>query len=313
VNGQGLGLAQAVLGGNLSDGVLRLALQGQRLALEQFTAHDGSQGGTLSVTGDATLIDTPTARLKVQANHFAALQRVDRRVVASGLVDLMLSQDNLQAQGQVKIDEGLIDITHSDAPTVGDDVNVVNRPGSTEEAADDAGGAGSQRQIAVQLDVDLGKQLRLKGRGVDGRLTGGLRLTTPTNRLRANGTIKVEQGTYAAYGQKLVIERGNVNFVGPLDNPKLDILAMRAQSASTVTTDVKVGVMITGTAQDPRIRLYSDPSMSDTEKLSWLILGRGPTELGGADNGLLQTAAVALLSGENSGPGSNIVTALGLD
>jgi translocation and assembly module TamB len=196
---------------------------------------------------------------------------------------------------------------------VGDDVNGVNRPGSTEEAADDAGGAGSQRQIAVQLDVDLGKQLRLKGRGVDGRLTGGLRLTTPTNRLRANGTIKVEQGTYAAYGQKLVIERGNVNFVGPLDNPKLDILAMRAQSASTVTTDVKVGVMITGTAQDPRIRLYSDPSMSDTEKLSWLILGRGPTELGGADIGLLQTAAVALLSGENAGPGSNIVTALGLD
>jgi len=125
--------------------------------------------------------------------------------------------------------------------------------------------------------------------------------------------VRVENGTYAAYGQKLVIERGSVAFTGPIENPRLDILAMRAQSATASSSDVKVGVAITGTALDPRVRLYSDPSMSETEKLSWLVLGRAPTGLGGADIGLLQSAAVALLSGEGSSPSDNLVAKLGLD
>jgi translocation and assembly module TamB len=59
--------------------------------------------------------------------------------------------------------------------------------------------------------------------------------------------------------------------------------------------------------------LYSDPSMSETEKLSWLVLGRGPVGLGGADIGLLQTAASALLAGEGGSPKDSVLTAIGLD
>jgi translocation and assembly module TamB len=43
------------------------------------------------------------------------------------------------------------------------------------------------------------------------------------------------------------------------------------------------------------------------------VLGRGPTGLGGADIGLLQSAAVALLSGEGTAPSDNLVAMLGLD
>ena len=53
--------------------------------------------------------------------------------------------------------------------------------------------------------------------------------------------------------------------------------------------------------------------MSETEKLSWLLLGRAPSGLDGADIGLLQTAAVALLSGESGGPSESLVQKLGLD
>jgi len=123
----------------------------------------------------------------------------------------------------------------------------------------------------------------------------------------------VRDGVYAAYGQKLVIDRGGITFTGPIENPRLDLRAMRAQSPAAQADDVKVGVTITGTAQDPRIRLYSEPAMSETEKLSWLLLGRAPTGLDGADIGLLQTAAVALLSGEGGGPSDTLVSRLGLD
>jgi len=32
---------------------------------------------------------------------------------------------------------------------------------------------------------------------------------------------------YAAYGQKLEITRGEFTFTGPIDNPRLDVLAVR--------------------------------------------------------------------------------------
>ena len=85
-------------------------------------------------------------------------------------------------------------------------------------------------------------------------------------------------------------------------------------SAQTDLTDtLPAGVQVTGSAQAPRVRLYSEPALSETEQLSWLVLGRGPTGLGGADIGLLQSAAVALLSGEDSrGPSDQLIGLLGL-
>ncbi|MGQ0596083.1 translocation/assembly module TamB domain-containing protein [Aquabacterium sp.] len=315
VRGQNLGLGQALLGVNFTDGQLQMDLEGEHIRLTQLVAQAGAQGGRVSVEGDATLGAEPKARLSLKADRFALLQRVDRRVMVSGDVQAALGAENIDVDGRLQVDEGLIDITRSDAPTVGDDVNVLNRPGQDPEEQAEASSATTapKRKLNANVSVDLGHKLRLKGKGLDAFLAGKLRVSTPGNRPAVNGTVHVENGTFAAYGQKLVIEKGDIAFTGPVENPRLDILAMRPQSPAASASDVKVGVNITGTAQDPRVRLYSDPAMSETEKLSWLVLGRAPTGLGGADIGLLQSAAVALLSGEGSSPSDNLVAMLGLD
>jgi translocation and assembly module TamB len=125
--------------------------------------------------------------------------------------------------------------------------------------------------------------------------------------MSVNGTVRSEGGTYAAYGQKLEIERGLVAFAGPVGNPRLDILALRPN------LDVRVGVAITGNALTPRVRLFSEPDMSETDKLSWLVLGRAPDGLGRADTALIQGAAMALLAGEGAGPSDRVLKAIGLD
>ena len=85
-------------------------------------------------------------------------------------------------------------------------------------------------------------------------------------------------GQYAAYGQKLDIERGDITFTGPYDNPSLDMLAVRPN------LDVRVGVRVGGTALAPRVSLYSEPEMADTDKLAWLLLGQSiaPVQVLGA-------------------------------
>jgi translocation and assembly module TamB len=316
VDGQNLGATQALMGVNLSDGVLQLSLQGDQARLTQFKARGGENGGSISLDGDALLGAQPEARLNLVLDHFALLQRVDRRVLVSGQGKLVLGAEDIKADGRFVIDEGLIDISKEDAPTIGDDVNVINRPGDVspegEPTLDDVA-MSPKRKVQANIEVDLGSKLRLKGRGLSALLVGKLTLTTPSGRLAVHGTVRTESGSYVAYAQNLVIERGSIAFTGPIDNPRLDIQAMRAESPTAAASDVKVGVTITGTAQDPRVRLYSDPAMSETEKLSWLILGRGPAGLGGADIGLLQTAASALLAGEGGTPKDSVLGAIGLD
>lgn len=157
------------------------------------------------------------------------------------------------------------------------------------------------------MDIDLGQNTRVRGRGLDTKLRGQLRLTTPNNRPALTGTINAVDGTYAAYGQKLEIERGVMAFSGPVNNPRLDVLALRPN------LDLRVGVLITGNLQSPRVRLFSEPEMSDAEKLSWLVLGRAPDGLGRTDTALLQRAAVALLAGEGEAPTDRLLKSLGID
>ena len=79
-------------------------------------------------------------------------------------------------------------------------------------------------------------------------------------------------GTYEGYGQKLTIERGILAFNGPLDNPQLNVLALRKG------LPVEAGVEILGTTTRPRVRLVSSPDVPEPEKLSWLVLGRGASD-----------------------------------
>jgi translocation and assembly module TamB len=58
------------------------------------------------------------------------------------------------------------------------------------------------------------------------------------------------------------------------------------------------------------VTLFSDPEMSDAEKLSWIVMGRD-TASGGAEAALLQQAALALLSG--GGTSENFAGRVGLD
>ena len=304
ITGSGLAVRNLLEGVNVSDGQVRIRLAGDVAQVERFTLRGGD--GTITVTGSANLGATPSARLQAKAERFRVLGRVDRILIASGQADLTLQADQLKVDGAVRIDEGLIDASNTEAPTLDDDVTVrkagPEAPGPNQQAPPRA-----RRNIAIGIDVDLGDKLQVRGRGLDTALAGKLRLTTPGGRLTVVGTVNTERGTYKAYGQKLEIERGILAFSGAVNNPRLDVLALRPN------TDNRVGVAITGNVMTPRIRLYSDPEMSDNDKLSWLLLGRAPEGLGRADTALLQRAALALLAGEGEAPTDALLRNLGID
>lgn len=302
--GKGLSVRNLLQGVNVSEGEVLVRLEGDRATVERFTLKGGD--GTLTLTGGATLGSTPSVRLLALADKFRLLGRVDRLAIASGQLGLDFSAEQVKLDGRVVLDEALYDLSSSDAPALDDDVTV-RRPGAVEEIVEEKKGPASKRAFAMNLEVDLGEKARFRGKGIETGLKGNLRLATPGGRLDVRGTIRSDEGSYRAYGQKLGIERGIIAFNGPYDDPRLDILALRQN------IDARVGLLVTGTASQYRARLYSEPDMSETEKLSWLLLGRAPDGLGRNDTALLQRAAVALLSGEGEAPTDALMKNLGID
>ena len=315
MQGRQLALRNMLQGVALTDGDLAVMLDGDTARIERLVFKGGE--GTLKVTGQASLGEQPTARLQLAAERFLMIGRIDRRIEASGLVDLQLDRERLRADGQVRVDEGFIDVSRGDAPQLDSDV-VVHRGSNgakggpvASATGTDAGPANGNarapaRPVQMQVKLDLGERLRLRGHGVDTGLRGELQLSTPGGKLAVNGTVRTHDGRFAAYGQKLDISRGSFQFTGALENPRLDVLAIRPN------LDVLVGVFISGNAQSPRVRLYSEPELAEYDKLSWLVMGRSPVGLGSADTALLQRAAIALLAGNDVAPTDQLLNAIGL-
>jgi translocation and assembly module TamB len=321
------------------EGDVAVALKGTTARIERFTARAGD--GTLTVNGDATFGESPRAQLNLVAERFQLLGRVDRRIVTSGNARMAFDAERIGIDGRFNVDEGLVDFSRGDAPTLGDDVQVIRRkpgpgpaPGTPEatlvQRTEAAGGPqtssqapgvrtgtapsspaaqpapAAARNLALDLQVDMGQRLHIRGHGLDASLRGQLQITSPGGRLAVRGTVYTVDGTYAAYGQKLTIDRGQLVFAGSIDNPRLDIEATRPD------LDVRVGVAVAGTALNPRVRLFSEPDMAEIDKISWLVLGRASNGLGTADTALLQRAALALLAGEDGG-GDSLSHRIGLD
>jgi translocation and assembly module TamB len=139
--------------------------------------------------------------------------------------------------------------------------------------------------------VKLGDDVKVAGYGFDGKVHGQLAVhVRPGHTATGRGAVQVS-GTYQAYGQNLTIERGRLMFAGTrLDNPGLDIRAVRELRAQ----DVTVGIAIRGTAQQPVLTVFSDPAMEQAEALSYLVTGRPLNALSGGESDALNTAAQAL-------------------
>lgn len=311
ITGNALRLFLIEQGIDLRHGTLDSAFQNNGLLVKQLRFQ--SPDGDVAVSGPLNWSEgKTTAHLALQAERFVLFNRVDRRLVVSGQSRIDWNDNNMQngvastnANGVIKvggdftINSGYFDIGRSDSPSLSDDVVIVGR---SQKPA-------NRMKTDIDVKVSLGDGVALRGRGLDATLGGQIHVLSGGNQaLRAQGTLNVSKGTYNAYGHKLAIEKGELLFNGPIGNPALDILAMQRGQ------EVETGVSVSGTVLSPRITLVSEPSVPDTEKLSWLVLGHGLDTAGGSDLSALQAAAGALLSGrESGGMQSQLANAFGLD
>ncbi|MCP5249557.1 MAG: translocation/assembly module TamB domain-containing protein [Candidatus Accumulibacter sp.] len=327
LRGDGLVVRALDHGMRLERGKLRLQLSGEaagdiRLVLKQLVFESDFQPmprilalepgidassltgkpGRLEASGQLHLGHTDGV-LELRADRLGVTQRPEQWMLVSGDAKLTLGAKALDVLGSFKVDAGYWELAKSGTPQLSEDV-VIKRPGSVKPRVPPPA-----RLLSVNLEVDLGRHFRFRGAGVESRLAGDVRLRSDGTGLpRATGSIRTVGGRFDAYGQKLAIERGILNFQGLLDNPGLNIRAMRTN------LPVEAGVEVTGTARRPIVKLVSEPSVPDAEKLSWLVLGHASDQPGsGADPSTLLAAAQTILGGQDGGALSKLQRSLGID
>ena len=313
VRAAGVSVALIEHGLRLSDGEIDIELTQERARLSRFDfradprvrpnerrielADLADRPGRLTGSGEIELSDGK-GTLRFTASRLAVLQRADRWLMMSGEAQLATAWDALALSGALRADAGYFELAATAPPALDDDVVILGRQAK----------AVRPLRLDIDLALDLGRRLYLKGRGLDARLTGEVRLRADgRGPLRASGSISTREGTYDAYGQVLKIERGIINFQGSPENAGLNVRALRTG------LPVEAGVEITGTVLAPRVRLVSEPQVPDSEKLSWIVLGRGQDQAGGADSALLLSAADSILGGQVGGISRQLAQSLGLD
>jgi translocation and assembly module TamB len=275
IQGQNIAIRYFPGGLNFDDGTLQARLEGEEVIVDKIELKNGE--GRLQADGRARLGQEPELRLHFQGENLALVERKDLDLDTNLVGDLMLDKQGAQLTGKIRVNRGLMVLGGTYAPSLSADVHIKGltaKPKSEQTlglALDVLVDLGNDFQVrSSEKSQLLGGRLPFQSGGFRSRIAGQVRLQGERGKaVRAKGEIKAVDGSYSMLGQRLTIERGNILFDGPLQNPILDVSAVREKP------DMKAGMIITGPAQNPQVRLFSDPDVPDQEKLSWLLFGHG--------------------------------------
>ncbi|WP_260086104.1 translocation/assembly module TamB domain-containing protein [Candidatus Palibaumannia cicadellinicola] len=131
--------------------------------------------------------------------------------------------------------------------------------------------------IITNLLVHVGNDVQINALGLKANLSGDLKVTQDQKRLGISGEIDIPSGYFQAYGQDLIITQGQLLFSGPIDQPYLNIQAIR--DPEYTKDNVIAGVQVTGPVYQPILDVFSNPIKSQPEALSYLLKGHGIDEM----------------------------------
>lgn len=257
----------------------------------QFTAQGNAGQGTMNASGNLNWHDQLNGKLQLSGDHLLIADSPEYHVLASPDLNFDISHANgkgiINVSGDVLIPSAKLQPqSFTNAVQVSPDAHFKD---------DELYARSSEWMVDSNVKVKLGDDVHFDGMGLQGQLNGEVNTrlrtgVTPSGR----GELGITDGHYEAYGRKLDIKRGRLLFDNmALDNPGLDIQAERTINDPT-QGDITVGVYVRGVLRDPRLAFYSDPSMSQTQIVSYLVVGKPLDQLQGQETTTVRSATSSL-------------------
>jgi translocation and assembly module TamB len=251
--------------------------------------------GDLRFTAKSTLVAGDSLRMeaRIEGQRFTVMNSPEVEVVVSPDLEAHAIGRQVEVQGEVGIPYARIEPKEipPNAQSPSKDVRFIDAEAKAVQPPFD---------VTAAVRVALGDSVSFRGFGFSARFDGGLQvIESPGQPTSGTGELRVVNGTYKAYGQDLHVgtwgdslsgerDPGRIIFAGgPIDNPGLNMRAFREAEDGTIA-----GLHILGTAKVPEITLFSEPSMADSDVLSYILVGHKAGE--GSDSNMLADAAVSM-------------------
>ncbi|QYJ84681.1 translocation/assembly module TamB domain-containing protein [Shewanella mesophila] len=241
--------------------------------------NDGNLRGNITFNGDKlAFIQPPMIILDV-----------------SPALNVQFGNNSLNIDGQIDVPSGHVHIVQLPEGGIAESSDVIfNDSLASKQQVNDP------LAITSKIKIHVGDKLSIDGMGLKGRLKGTLDLRQEAYKPPSlYGDIKVVNGNYKFMGQTLAIKMGEVQFIGPLAVPNLNIEAIREIKED----DVTAGVRVTGTPLRPIVTLFSTPAKEQAEILSYIVKGTGINNNSDSQNSALMMGA-ALTIGNQLGGGT---------
>ncbi len=258
----------------------------------------------LTLGGSFDFGTTPArADLRAVFDAFELSRSPLARANLSGNARISGPVDAPRLEGKLAFEKVRIDLPNADDPILRE-IQVLGNGGSTAtELRERPPTPGSYDRAAIDLEIVVPRDTFIRGRGGAIYLEGRLDLRKePRAALRYTGQANVVRGTYELHNRRFKIRKGTATLAGEAAvDPVLDV------EAAHVVRDVAILARISGRASSPSIRLDSEPSLSDADKISYLLFGRPSNEISTTQQGNLQSAGLQLAAGMAAAEASRLL------
>ncbi|MCG6900640.1 MAG: translocation/assembly module TamB domain-containing protein [Gammaproteobacteria bacterium] len=236
-----------------------------------ITGNCKSGDGNIQLNGDINVIDIAHWQLdaSLQGKDFEIMHLPEGIITVSPDIQAKITPPRVELTGEVHVPYARLRPRDLQRRTgVSSDVVIVD----AEQVAEQE----ERWQVSSNIRLSLGDDVTIDGYGLKGDILGSvILLDKPGQVTTAQGNLSIERGSYEVYGRKLDIHRGQLLFSGgPVDNPGLDF------EASRTVGDITAGIRGSGTLRKPELSLYSDPSMADSDIISYIAFGKPQAEIG---------------------------------
>lgn len=271
-----------------------------------------ASSGPGSVTAEGTLAYGGAAGIegdfRIRGERFEAALLPEYEIQVNPDVRLRFSSEKGELTGDILVPKALLTPQEmKDSLAVSEDVIYIDREQEEKVA---------HWPLVSDLRVKLGDDVRIDGYGLKGRLLGSLAVQDSADSfMSGRGELSLLEGTFSIYGRSLVIERGRIFFSGgPVDNPGIDARALQSiKGKSAAGDDLTIGVDVSGTLQDLEFKLFSDPSMAESDILAYMVVGHSMSASKEEEGSLLEAAASVFGLEEGAGVVTTLTGFLPLD
>lgn len=251
--------------------------------------------GQLNLNGDGHWQDLQDWRsnlrvsaqeLKVEVPPMVRIKVIPDMTISASPHHVLIDGDIALPWGRIVIDE-----LPPSAIGVSKDLVLVDRQGKPIESD-----ATVPFDVETNIRIKIGDDFKLSAFGLEGGLVGNLKVVQKNKGPFVTGEVNIVDGSYQSFGQDLLIKEGKILMNGPVDQPYVQITAIR--NPDNTQDDVTAGVKVVGPADEPQLTIFSDPAMPQANALSYLLRGQ---DIDGESGGNAMTTTLIGLSLAKSG------------